>query len=92
MVKQGSENCPVTKGRRRPFVVVGSGAFHSKNRVMYYGIMFTEVLEKRRDRSKFAPDSAGSKVTLFEIGTSGKQVRSWDYAHFFWLLDVEKSG
>ncbi len=54
--------------------------------------MFTEVLEKRRDRSKFAPDSAGSKVTLFEIGTSGKQVRSWDYAHFFWLLDVEKSG
>ena len=58
---------------------------------MQYGILFTEVVEKRRDRSKLAPDGGGSKVTLFEIGSLGKHVRSCDHAHLFWFRDAEKS-
>ena len=38
------------------------------------------------------PDSGGSEVTLFEIGSPGKQVHPRDNAHFFRFRDVEKSG
>jgi hypothetical protein len=82
----------IAERRRRPFVVVRLRPLHALDWIIRYGVPFTEILKKRRQRRELPANGRWRQMPALEVLTPGNHVCPGDEAEFLGAMKPDKGA